>query len=144
MRYLTESDTTYIAEYYYNGTGYSDREARAFYELVDTAFQTGSNALVQRALSLSQSYGRASPGTNYLYVRAQQKDALGIVYFSPAITAMVNVQDHSFQVTPELQYTGITNLELRLRLFVLHGATATDFGEKQLSRKLELQARYYF
>jgi hypothetical protein len=144
LRYLTESDTTYIAEYYHNGTGYSDDEARAFYELVDTASQTGSNTLLQRSLSVSQSYGRANPGTDYLYVRAQQKDALGIVYFSPAITAIVNVQDHSFQVTPELQYTGINNLELRLKLFVLHGGSGTEFGEKQLSRKLELRARYYF
>jgi hypothetical protein len=149
MRYLTERDTTLIAEYYRNGTGYSDREFRDFYQFVDTAFaqfgQTGSDAAVQRAIALSQSaYGRPNPGTHYLYVRAQQKDALGIVYFSPAITAMVNLQDHSYQVTPELQYTGINNLELRLRLFLLQGGASTDFGEKQSSRKLELYARYYF
>jgi hypothetical protein len=148
-RYLTERDTTYIAEYYRNGTGYSDREFREFYQFVDTAFaqlaQTGSDAAVQRAIALSQgSYGRPNPGTHYLYLRAQQKDALGIVYFSPAITAMVNLQDHSYQITPELQYTGINNLELRLRLFLLQGGATTDFGEKQSSRKLELYARYYF
>jgi hypothetical protein len=57
---------------------------------------------------------------------------------------MVNLQDRSWQLTPELQYTGITNLELRARLFLLRGASGTDFGEKQVSRKLELQARYYF
>ena len=84
------------------------------------------------------------PGTDYLYFRAQQKDALGIVYFQPAITAMMNLQDRSYQVTPELLYTGIKNLELRLRLFLLHGGSGTDFGEKQDSRKLEFYARYYF
>jgi hypothetical protein len=149
LRYLSASDTTYIAEYYRNGTGYSDDEAGQFYRFVDTAFtqlqQTGSDALVQRALSLSQgSYGRPNPGTDYVYFRAQQKDALGIVYFTPAITAMANLRDHSFQVTPELQYTGFNNLELRLRLFLLHGGSGTDFGEKLVSRKLELLARYYF
>lgn len=145
LRYLTTSDTTYIAEYYRNGTGYSDQEARQFYELVDSAFSTGSSTLVQKALSLSQgSYGRPNPGKDYLYFRAQAKDALGIVYFSPALTAMMNLQDHSYQLTPELQYTGIKNLELRVRLFLLHGGSATDFGEKQVSRRLELYARYYF
>ena len=144
-RYLTAADTTYIAEYYRNGTGYSDPEARQFYELVDTAFATGNNTLVQKALSLSQgSYGRPNPGKDYLYFRVQQKDALGIVYFAPAITAIMNLQDSSYQLTPELQYTGFTNLELRLRLLLLHGGRGTDFGEKQLSRKLELYARYYF
>jgi hypothetical protein len=149
LRYLTESDTTYILEYYRNGTGYSEPEARQFYQLVDTAFtqfqQTGSNTLVQKALSLSQgSYGRPNAGTDYVYFRAQQKDALGVVYFQPAVTAMVNLQDRSFQVTPELQYTGVNNLELRLKLFLLHGGRATDFGEKTSSRKLEFYARYSF
>jgi hypothetical protein len=149
LRFLTESDTTYIAEYYRNGTGYSDFEARLFYQLVDTALaqfeQSGSTALLQRALSLSQgSYGRPNSGKDYLYFRAQQKDALGIVYFQPAITAMMNWQDRSYQVTPELSYTGINNLELRARLFLLRGGVSTDFGEKQNSRKFEVYARYYF
>ena len=66
LRYLTERDTTYIAEYYRNGTGYSDQEFQQFYQFVDTAFtqfqQTGSSALMQKALSLSQaSYGRRIP-----------------------------------------------------------------------------------
>jgi hypothetical protein len=149
LRYLTEGDTTYIAEYYRNGTGYTDQEARQFFQLVDTAFSqlqpTVQNALLQKAVSLSQgSYGRPTPGTQYLYFRAQQKDALGIVYFQPAITAMVNLQDRSYQVTPELQYTGVNNLELRLRLYLLQGGSATEFGEKANSRKLEFYARYYF
>ncbi len=149
LRYLTERDTTYIAEYYRNGSGYSDREAREFYQLVDTAFaqlqQTGSGALLQKALSLGQGgYGRPNPGRDYLYFRAQQKDALGIVYFQPSITAMVNLADRSYQITPELFYTGVKNLDLRLRLFLLHGGGSTDFGEKQNSRKFEIYVRYYF
>ena len=149
LRYLTASDTTYIAEVYHNGTGYSEEEARRFYELADTALtqfeQTGSTVLLQRALSLSQgSYGRPNAGRDYLYFRAQQKDAFGIVYFQAAITAMMNRQDRSYQLTPELLYTGVRNLDLRLRLFLLHGGSSTDFGEKASSRKLELYARYYF
>jgi len=145
LRYLTESDTTYIAEYYRNGTGYSEDEARQFYRLADTAFATSNSALVQKALVLGQgSYGRPNAGSQYLYFRAQQKDALGIVYFQPALTAMVNLQDRSYQVTPELQYTGVNNFEFRLRLYLLHGGAMTDFGEKANSRKLELYARYYF
>jgi len=145
LRYLTERDTTYIAEYFRNGTGYSEDETRQFYRLVDTAFATSNSVLVQRALALGQgSYGRPNAGSRYLYFRAQQKDALGIVYFQPALTAMVNLEDRSYQVTPELQYTGINNLELRLRLFLLHGGAMTDFGEKANSRKFELYARYYF
>jgi hypothetical protein len=145
LRYLSAGDTTCIAEYYRNGTGYSESEARVFYDLVDDALSSETPIVVQRALSLSQGgYGRPNPGRDYLYFRAQQKDALGIVYFAPAITLMANVQDGSFQLTPELQYSGINNVELRARLFLLHGGRSTDFGEKQVSRRLELQARFYF
>jgi hypothetical protein len=149
LRYLSEKDTTYIAEYYRNGTGYSEEQARQYYQLVDTAFaqlqQTGASALLPKALALSQgAYGRPNPGQDYLYFRAQQKDALGIVYFQPSITAMLNWQDRSYQLTPELLYTGVKNLDLRLRLLMLQGAGLSDFGEKQNSRKLELYARYYF
>ena len=149
LRYLTEKSTTYIAEYYHNGTGYSDTEADQFYQLVDAAFtqiqQIGSSPLLQKALALGQtSYGRPFAGENYLYFRAQQQDALGVVYFQPAVIAMLNLDDRSFQVTPELLYTGINNFDLRLRLYLLHGGSSTDFGEKANSRKLELYARYYF
>jgi hypothetical protein len=149
LRYLTAGDSTYIAEYYRNGTGYSEEEFGRFYEFVNTALtqfgQTGSTALLQRGLSLSQgSYGRPNAGTDYVYFRAQQKDGLGIVYFQPAITAIMNWQDRSYQVTPELLYTGIKNFDLRLRLFLLRGGASTEFGEKQNSRKLEFYVRYYF
>ena len=149
LRYLTAGDTTYIAEYYRNGTGYSEPELQQFYLFADTALgqltPPVSSALQQKALSLSRSaYGRPQAGRDYLYFRAQQKDAFGIVYFQPAITAIVNWQDRSFQVTPELSFTGINNLELRARLSLLHGAAGTDFGEKPNSRKLEVYARYYF
>jgi len=146
LRYLTQGNTTYIAEYYHNGMGYSEAEADSFYELVDAAFaQPQPNPLLQKALALGQgSYARPFNGENYLYVRAQHPDAFGIVYFQPAVFAMVNLDDRSVQVTPELQYTGFNNLELRLRLYLLHGGSSTDFGEKANSRKVELYARYYF
>ena len=149
LRYLTQGNTTYIAEYYHNGTGYSASEADQFYQLVDAAFAPnlppGGNPLLQKALQLDQGpYGRPFAGENYAYFRAQQQDAFGIVYFQPAVFALVNLNDGSFQVTPELDYTGYKNVELRLRLYLLHGNSSTDFGEKPNERKLEFYARYYF
>ena len=149
MRYLTASDTTYIAEVYRNGMGYSDQEARQFYQFVDSTLAlpqlVAGAPLLQKAISLSQTgYGRPNPGRDYLYFRAQQKDAFGIVYFQPGIFGMMNWQDRSYQITPELLYTGVKNLELRARFFMLYGASFTDFGEKQNSRKFEIYAKYYF
>lgn len=148
LRYLTERDTTWIAEYYRNGTGYAERQIQDFCRLVDNGLaqwqMTGSAALLNKARQLGQSYGRANAGERYLYLRASQKEPFDIVYFTPSLTLIANLDDHSYSLTPELLYTGITNLDLRLRAAWLHGGAGTEFGEKQNVRKLELMARYYF
>jgi hypothetical protein len=62
----------------------------------------------------------------------------------PVVRAVANTGDKSWSLTPELLYTGIANLDLRLRATWLHGAANGEFGEKQNARRLELMARYYF
>jgi hypothetical protein len=149
LRYLTESQTTYIAEYYHNGPGFSDQDATDFYRFADNAVaqyqSTGNTTLLQRAQSLSQgAYGGPNPMRNYFYFRASQQDALGIVYLTPAVTLMLDTDDKSFSLTPELLYTGINNVELRLRAYWLHGSRFSDFGSKQNSSRVEAYARFYF
>ncbi|MDP2823181.1 MAG: hypothetical protein Q8O52_10985 [Sulfuritalea sp.] len=140
LRYLTENDTTWIAEYYRNGTGYTESQLTDFHRLVDS----GNTALLNKARQISPSYGRANAGERYLYLRASQKEAFDILYFTPSATVIANLDDRSWSLTPELLYTGVTNLDLRLRATWLKGGSSTEFGEKQTARKLELMARFYF
>jgi len=63
---------------------------------------------------------------------------------TPSATVIANLDDGSYSFTPELLYTGVTNLDLRLRATWLHGKSNSEFGEKQNARKLELMARFYF
>lgn len=148
-RYLTAADTTYLLEYYRNGTGYTRQQAADFFQLVNNGLNqlqtTGSMALLQKAGSAAQSgYGRPNAGRNYVYARVSQKEPFDILYFTPAVTVIANLDDRSFSVAPETVYTGVNNLELRLRAFFLGGGGNTEFGEKQNSRRLELMARLYF
>jgi len=147
LRYLTEQDTTYILEYYRNGSGHSRDEMRTFYDQVDRSFdhwqQTGNAAQLQR-LGQLQSYSRIAPMTDYFYARISQKEPGDILYFTPALTAIANLQDGSLSLAPELLYTGITNLELRLKGTVTVGANQTEFAEKQNDARFELRLRYYF
>jgi hypothetical protein len=149
VRHLSERETTTIFEYYHNGFGYSPAQLRDFFALVDNGVawyrDTGDATLLQRAASVGHgNYGQPNPGNRYLYLRVSQKEPFDILYFTPAITAITNVDDRSYSIAPELMYTGITNLELRLRLFFLHGGAQTDFGEKQNSHRIELRGRFYF
>jgi hypothetical protein len=149
VRYLTEREMTLIAEYYRNGGGFSDIELRGFYQLTDSAYRqflsSGVTAPLQRAQTLSQSgYGRPNAGRHYFYLRASQKEPFGILYFTPSVALIANLDDRSVSVAPEMLYTGITNVELRLRAFFLNGGNDTEFGEKQNRRRMELMARFYF
>jgi len=149
VRYLSANDTTWIAEYYRNGTGYTKPEMEDFFRFVDAGLaqqQTmGVDTLLRRAAAASQSgYGRAHAMSRYAYLRVSQKEPFGILYFTPAITSILNLADRSYSVAPELSYTGFTNVELRLRFLYLKGRELSDFGEKPNARRLELRARLYF
>ncbi len=149
LRYLTENDITSIVEYYHNGAGYTEDEMATFFQFVkdagDVFQQTASSVLLDRAIDASlKGYGRPQPGRDYLYARFSQKEPLDILYFTPAFTAIINLADESFTLTPELIYTGFTNWEMRLRFSYLNGSSYSEYGEKQNSSKLELRFRYFF
>jgi hypothetical protein len=149
VRYLSQRETTYIFEYYRNGTGFTKEEFSDFYRLINRAYQSyltnGSEVLLGKAMNLSQgNYGRPNPMKDYLYLRISQKEPFDILYFTPALTTILNLRDFSFSISPEVSYTAITNLELRLKANFLVGARDTEFGEKPNDFRLEFRARYYF
>lgn len=149
MRYLSSQNITSIIEYYHNGGGYSQQEMETFYRFAldagdDLQLAAGSKLLEQARSASLKGYGRAQPGRNYLYARFNQKEPFDILYFTPAITTIVNLEDSSYSLTPELLYTGFTNWEIRLRFSWLSGSSFTEYGEKQNSNKLELRLRYFF
>ncbi|HMK65171.1 MAG TPA: hypothetical protein VK564_05205, partial [Thermodesulfobacteriota bacterium] len=149
LRYLTAQDTTYILEYYRNGQGYSSQEMQDYFSFISKGYSlytaTGNPSLLNMANNLFQGqYGKFTPGMNYLYFRASQKEPFDILYFTPALTMILNLDDKSFTLTPEFLYTGITNLELRLRAGFITGASGTEFGEKPNDFRLDFRIRYYF
>jgi hypothetical protein len=149
IRYLTEAETTWIAEYYHNGAGFTEEEMRDYFTFVNRGYETfqatGDPGLLQRADNLGKGgYARMNPMKDYLYVRASQKEPFDILYFTPAVTAIVNLDDGSFSLAPELIYTAVTNLEVRLKGTWLEGRRLSEFGEKQNDYRGELRVRYYF
>ena len=148
-RVLTTSDTTFIFEYYRNGTGFTEEEMKNFFGFVNDAYQTyvmtGADAALQRASTLFDgNYGRVNPMRDYLYLRIAQKEPFDILYFNPAITTILNLNDRSFTISPEIVYTRIKNLDLRLKASVITGSKDSEYGEKPFDYRLEFRAGYYF
>jgi hypothetical protein len=149
LRYLTEKDTTYIFEYYRDGTGFTSGEMRDYFTFINNGYNsflsTGSNSLLKRASSVTDgNYGRINPMRDYLYFRVSQKEPFDILYLTPSVTLITNINDKSFSFSPELLYTGITNLELRLKAAFVSGERLSEYGEKQNDYRVELRMRYYF
>jgi hypothetical protein len=149
IRYLSNRDLTTIVEYYHNGNGYSEDELERFFSLVGRAGETAQEKVADRLYTqarqlASQGYARPYAGRNYLYTRFSQKEPFDILYFTPALTLIVNLDDGSHSIAPELTYSGFTNWELLLRLTVLDGPSASEYGEKMNSSKAELRIRRFF
>jgi len=149
LRYLTENEITTIVEYYHNGAGFTADELDRFYALADDALAqlqtSGTDILLRTAKTLSvNEYGGSQVGRNYLYLKVNQKEPFDILYLTPGLVALVNLDDRSYSISPELVYTGFTNWEIRLRYTQLMGSDFTEFAEKQNENKIELRVRYYF
>ncbi|MCK4910776.1 MAG: hypothetical protein KAR83_04000 [Thermodesulfovibrionales bacterium] len=148
LRYLTAADTTYILEYYHNGKGFTEDEMDDFYSFAEDVYQnyisTGDRAGLNKAKNLGNAYGGQNPMRDYLYMRISHKEPFEVLYLTPALTGLINLNDRSYSLSPELLYSGITNTELRLKGSILAGMRETEYGEKQNDYKVELLARYYF
>lgn len=149
LRYLSENDITSIVEYYHNDAGYTEKEMDRFFQLVvdgETQHLSANiDTLLEKARDMSlKGYGKPQPGRNYLYGRFTQKEPFDILYFTPGITTIFNLDDSSYSLSPEMIYTGFTNWELRLRFTYLQGSSFSEYGEKLSSNKLELRVRYFF
>jgi hypothetical protein len=79
-----------------------------------------------------------------LYVRASQKEPFDVLYITPAVALIANLDDGSASLIGELLYTGFRDTELRLRAGFNRGGRLTEYGEKPVDARLGLRLRYYY
>jgi hypothetical protein len=149
IRYLTAHGTTCIAEYYHNGAGYGRDALRDFFAYQGSAFRqfqaTGDTAIMQRADGITRPYYQQRHfGRDYVYLRISRKEPFDILYFTPWMAAMVNLQDWSWNLQAGLTWTPISNWELNTRIGIPMGPSGSDFGERQNRIRPEIWIRYYF
>ncbi|EGJ50936.1 hypothetical protein [Desulfocurvibacter africanus] len=148
LRYLNAYDTTFIAEYYHNGEGYSPSEMDDYFTLIENGYaqylETGNDRLLKRSNLAGQDFNQSSLGRNYLYFRVSQKEPFDILYLTPTLTVIANLGDHSFSINPEVSYLIRSDLELRTRLIMPFGPEKSEFGEKLQDARTEFWITYFF
>lgn len=148
LRYRTKHDVTFIFEYYFNGAGNREQDQRQFYECVHKAWETGDESFIaDLPLDADLKKGpftKPNPMRQYLNLRTWWKEPFHILYFVPGFQVFYNIEDQSFSISPELNYSGIGDLEIRLRALLPFGDPLTEWGENPNDYKIELRLRYYF
>jgi hypothetical protein len=148
LRYRTDSNITLITEYYYNGLGNRKKDQEQFYECVHRAWDSGDEDLVDQ-LPLGEDldrgpFTRPNPLRRYMNLRVWWEEPYQILYFTPGLQVLYGLDDNSYSISPDLIYTGIDDLELRLRATVPVGDPLSEWGEKPNEYRIELRARYFF
>ena len=145
LRYLSQQETTVIAEYYHNGNGLSGDEYQNYRNFVSGALAGGSAEAIQQAKTYSQDYFSGSTlMQDYLYLKISQPEPFNWLYFTPSLFAIYNINDGSYLLSAPLSFKAITNFELLLWPTFMLGPDGTEFGGKQIQKKFELWMRYYF
>jgi hypothetical protein len=149
VRYLTNANTTLLVDYYRNGSGYRAEDMDRYFDLIERgsglfAVSGDDRLLAAASRATDAGYGRMHSGRDYLYARVSQPDAFGVLYFTLGASAIVNLDDRSYTLLPEVQYKPFENLELRWLAGMQRGGRGSEFGEKPADLRLELRARYYF
>ncbi len=149
IRYLTEGDTTIIFEYYRNGQGYTRGEINDYFDLIETGYLDYKDSGNIAGLGRSRRYGvlyynQQTMMKDYLYLKVTHKEPFDILYFTPGITSVYNMNDHSLSITPQMTYIPITNIELDFKATFFSGCGHTEYGEKINDSKIVISATCYF
>lgn len=148
LRYLSNLETTYILEYYHNGQGYTQKEYENYLNFIENGYaqylNTSSNISIFKSKQYAAYYNQQAAMKDYIYLKIFQKDPFDILYFTPSITFIYNINDQSSSITPGITYSPITNLTLDLKAGLLFGKSKTEYNEKINKAKIVFSIKYYF
>ncbi|MEO8168528.1 MAG: hypothetical protein ABI623_09785, partial [bacterium] len=145
FRYLHESNTTLIAEYFHNEFGLTTSEFEKYNRFLDLGAQSNDPVLLRETASVNQSYFR---GTNlmrdYLYLKLSKPEPFDWLYFTPSVFTIYNLADKSFLLSATMSYKPVTNVEFILWATVITGSGNSEYGSKSFRQKMEIWMRVFF
>ncbi|MBN1130020.1 MAG: hypothetical protein JXA71_13600 [Chitinispirillaceae bacterium] len=145
FRYLNKWNTTIIAEYYHNDAGLTQTEYESYVAFIQNSVNSPNEDLQKKALSYSKMYFNGSTKLqDYAYLKISQPEPFNLLYFTPSVFTIVNINDHSLQMALSLSYKPVADFELLIWPTLLLGDDGTEFGSKQVQQLLDVWMRVYF
>jgi len=144
FRYLHESNSTLIAEYYHNGPGLNRGEYEAYLSFLTNAVNSGNGTIVQQALGVQNHFRGNTLMRDYVYTKLIVPEPFDLLYFTPSFYSIYNINDGSFLISASLGYKPATNVEFILWPTVLVGTRTSEFGGRIVHERIEAWMRVFF
>ncbi|MDA3872072.1 MAG: hypothetical protein PF551_06955 [Candidatus Marinimicrobia bacterium] len=143
-RILFETNTTVILEYLHNDSGLDKEQMTNFYDAIDSAI-SGNPALLPIIKDYQfENFTSQFLMKDYLYLKFSHPEPFNVLYFTPSIFVLYNLNDNSKMIGVEFSYSRFNNLNLKLKYNSLSGNLNSEFGGKISSNKLSLLIDYTF
>jgi len=143
-RILFETNTTLILEYFHNDSGLNKAQMNLFFEAIDSALSENLELLPIIKNNQTENFNSQYLMRNYIYTKLSHPELFDILYFTPSIFVLYNLNDESRMIGGEFGYSRFDNLNLKLKYNFLSGNLNSEFGGKLSSKKLSLLVDYTF
>ncbi|MCK4578050.1 MAG: hypothetical protein KAU50_04625 [Candidatus Marinimicrobia bacterium] len=145
LRFINTRLTTTILEYYHSDFGYSSSDIGKFSDNLENAILSQDPVILQTARALAQSFFfTKNIGQDYLYAKFSQPEPFDILYLTPSLQGIINLNDRSLLLSPIISYKPYVNSEFILWSTVFLGDSDSEYGIKSADWSLELWLRIYF
>jgi hypothetical protein len=138
LRYLTDTDVTWIAEIYSDSEGLTAAESEILYENIE------NSQGIKKQSYLSQIQQRKTINQNYGYIKVSVKEPFNWLYFTPSFSWLGNLDDQSSNISTQMSYTPSDNWIMLLTWQHMTGRQYTQYGENVVQDKLALLTSFSF
>jgi len=143
-RILLETNTTVILEYLHNDSGLDEKQMSNFFDAVDSALSENPALLPIIKNYQIENFNSQYLMRDYIYTKLSHPEPFDILYFTPSIFVLYNLNDNSRMIGGEFNYSRFENLNLKLKYNSMFGEENSEFGEKISSNKISFLMEFVF
>ena len=138
LRYLTDNEITWISELFHNSAGLTSRESSTLFDKIR------HNPKHNVKLYRNQLQQAKTLNKNYSYLKVSIKEPFDLLYFTPSLAWLKNLDDQSYNLIAQTTYTPDNNWNIQLSGQYLAGGRYSQYGENPIQNRFELTASYSF
>jgi len=145
FRYLNDLNITFIAEYYHNNQGLTQSEYENYLVYLKNNLNSNDPQIIRAVrLVMNTKFRSKNLLQDYIYLKASLPEPFEWLYSSASIFTIYNVDDNSFILSPQIGFKPFINSEILFWPSFFLGENNSEYGSRQIHKKVEIWFRFYF